>query len=623
MRGMNIDAATVRRWRVESEGGEPAVLAAAEFRTGQPAAGTGEPPASPGERDGAIVFRLEREAGSPGFIVEAGPERLVIAGATLRDLLDGAAWLRRELGMLAPGPGREAAGPAEGRFPFGRRAFRGAFRERGLVLGCDGLHEQWREWFAFASRNGLNTVFLHDTPPSTWDRLLDVRVGRLFDLWDREGPAIAAEARRLGLQLEFGGHHLSTLIPRAAFEEHPEWFPERGGERTEDFNLCVSNAGARQALQEGARRFFARFAGCDVYHLWADDLRWGGWCECDGCAELTPSDQALLATNLVAEVLAEVAPGARIAHLAYHDTITPPTQVEPRANVDALWAPRNRCYAHALDDETCRRNLRHSMELRGLIAWFGGPERVRAFEYYSDGILFKWMAPPHLGVLPRDAAAYRELGIGGLLDLAVSPRPWWGPNWHAWWFARCAWDGDGDAEEALATFCRANFGEHAAAFAEAYRRLETACLQLLERGNLEPMRLGDVLDYNDDPFEELRELAGRAGRALAEFAAAVQALPIAVDGAGLEAVEELAPTVAAGMHLAERVIGWDTVFQGDHAEAMAHVRMADVHLRALGDWYHAHGGPAWSTLAELMLRSARWHTNRVRAMAGGEWNPVP
>ena len=132
---MNIDAATVRRWRVESEGGEPAVLAAAEFRTGQPAAGTGEPPAPPGERDGAIVFRLEREAGSPGFIVEAGPERLVIAGASLRDLLDGGAWLRRELGLLAPGPGREAAGPAEGRFPFGRRAFRGAFRERGLVLG--------------------------------------------------------------------------------------------------------------------------------------------------------------------------------------------------------------------------------------------------------------------------------------------------------------------------------------------------------------------------------------------------------------------------------------------------------------------------------------------------------
>jgi hypothetical protein len=476
--------------------------------------------------------------------------------------------------------------------------------------------------FAFASRNGLNTVFLHDTPPSLWDRPSGGRTGRLFALWDREGEAVRAEARRLGLRLEFGGHHLSTLVPREAFDEHPEWFPERGGRRSPEFNLCVSNAGARRALREGARRFFARFAGCDIYHLWADDLREGGWCACAGCAELTPSDQALLATNLVAEAAEEAAPGARIAHLAYHDTIAPPTRVEPRANVDALWAPRNRCYAHALDDEACWRNRQHLQELRGLIAWFGGPERVRAFEYYSDGILFKWMAPPHLAVLPRDAAAYRELGLGGLLDLAVSPRPWWGPTWHAWWFARCAWDGGGDAAEALATFCRANFGGQAAAFAEAYRRLDAACRQLLDRGGLEPMGRGDVLDYNDRPPEELRALAGRAARALEEFAAAAQALPIAVDGAGLEAVEELAPTVAAGMHLAERVMAWDAVTQGQAAEAQAHLGMADVHLRALGDWYHAHGGPAWSTLAEPMLRGARWHTDRVRAMAAGRDDPV-
>ncbi len=618
---MSVAAATVRTWRVEAEGGEPAALAAAEFRSGQPAAETGKPPA-PGERAGAIVFRLEREAGSPGFTVDAGPERLVVAAGTLRDLLDGAAWLRRELGLLTPCPGREVAGPPEGEVCEGRQEFRPAFRERGLVLGCGGLHEQWREWFAFASRNGLNTVFLHDTSPSPWDRPGGGRTGRLFALWDREGEAIRAEARRLGLRLEFGGHHLSTLVPREAFDEHPEWFPEQGGRRSREFNVCVSNAGARRALQEGARRFFARFAGCDVYHLWADDLREGGWCACAGCAELTPSDQALLATNLVAEAAEEAAPGARIAHLAYHDTIAPPTRVEPRANVDALWAPRNRCYAHALDDEACWRNRQHLQELRGLIAWFGGPERVRAFEYYSDGILFKWMAPPHFAVLPRDAAAYRELGLGGLLDLAVSPRPWWGPTWHAWWFARCAWDGGGDMEEALATFCRANFGEQAAAFAESYRRLDAACRQLLDRGGLEPMGRGDVLDYNDRPAEELRALAGRAARALEEFAAAAQALPIAVDGAGLEAVEELAPTVAAGMHLAERVIAWDAVTQGQAAEAQAHLGMADVHLRALGDWYHAHGGPAWSAVAEPMLRGARWHTDRVRAMAGGRGDPV-
>ncbi|GIW18573.1 MAG: hypothetical protein KatS3mg064_1730 [Tepidiforma sp.] len=93
-----------------------------------------------------------------------------------------------------------------------------------------------------------------------------------------------------------------------------------------------------------------------MYHLWADDLRAGGWCACGGCAGMTPSDQALEATNLVAEALERVDPAAQVAHLAYHDTLEAPQRVRPRANVAALWAPRNRCYAHALDDGGCRRN---------------------------------------------------------------------------------------------------------------------------------------------------------------------------------------------------------------------------------------------------------------------------
>ncbi|WBL35219.1 hypothetical protein O0235_10510 [Tepidiforma flava] len=142
---------------------------------------------------------------------------------------------------------------------------------------------------------------------------------------------------------------------------------------------------------------------------------------------------------------------------------------------------------------------------------------------------------------------------------------------------------------------------------------------VLERGELEPGPRFDVLDYGDSPLGGSCEeaLAGRAREALAGFAAAAQALPVAV-GAGLplEAVDELAATAAAGMHVAERVIAWDAALDGRCEEAMAHLRMADVHLRALGDWYHAHARPARETLGEPMLRGARWHTDRVRALCG-------
>jgi len=617
MRPVNVDGALLRWWEVEPRGGEAAERATAEVRAVQLAA-KGDSTAGPaaGAR-GVIRIELDRAVASPGFRAEVADGLVRIAAATPRDLMDGVAWLRERLGAFAPGPGREAVAAGTGTLTAGATTHRAAFSERGLVLGCDGLHEGWREWLPFASRNGLTTVFFHDTPPSRLDPADDERgrEGRMFEMWERDGAQVRALAERLGMRLEFGGHHLSALVPREAFAEHPEWFRFDGEQRTDDFNVCVTNAGARAALQAGARRFFERFPGFDVYHLWPDDLRGGGWCACEGCAGLTPSDQALMATNLVAEVLRELVPGARVAYLAYHDTLTAPTMVAPAENVVALWAPRNRCYAHALDDGTCRRNVEHLMQLERLGRWFGGAGRVRVFEYYSDSILFKWMTPPHLAILPADMAAYRAAGVAGVYDLAVSPRPWAGPAWHAWWFARCAREGGGEASEGLDAFCRATFGQFAEGFAAAYRRLDAACRLLLDRGELEPLATGDVLDYGDSPVEALRELAGRAARALDEFAAAAQSLPIAVDGAALEAVEELAPTVAAGMHLAERVLAWRAALDGEREEARAHLGMADVHLRAVGDWYHAHAGPAWAAIGERMLRAARWQTDRIRAMA--------
>ncbi len=609
-----IDVRLVRTWSVTAEGGEAALAAAGELRSALLAAGVRGEAAGSGE----VAFREEPGAGAGSFAVEAAPGRLVIAGRGRRELLDGVAWVLRKTGVLIPRPGAARAGGTS-REPLseGRYEVQPAFFERGIVLGCDGLHEAWRDWLPFASRNGLTSVFFHDTPPSRWEAGRAGGAGRLFELWDREGAEVAVEARRLGLRLEFGGHHLSTLLPREAFEAHPEWFPLRDGVRQPRHNLCLSDGGARAALQAGAERFFARFPGFGVYHLWADDLRGGGWCQCAGCAAMTPSDQALAATNLAAEVLERLDPAAHIAHLAYHDSLEAPVRVRPRANVVALWAPRNRCYAHALGDRECARNREHLAGLERLAEWFGGPGRVRVFEYYSDGVLFKWMAPPLLEVVPGDLAAYARLGLGGVFDLAVSPRPWVGPVWHGWWFARCAWDGGGDAVHGLDEFTRGCFGDQAGEFAAMYRRLDAACRLLLERGALEPGARSDVLDYGESPREELRALAGRAREALGRFASAVQALPLAVgSGLAMEAVDELAPTAAAGMHLAERVLAWDAALDGRAEQAAAHLGMAELHLRALADWYHAHAQPAWETLGETMLRGARWQMDRVRALYG-------
>ena len=590
---------------------------------------------SPGEGSakapGEAVIRLQAVQGSDpldGFLVDVTETVIVVMGESPRGTLNGVYWLLEELGFLWVKPGEGGTRFVPGKsLELGRRGEASKMLRRTLILGNDGLHDEWREWMEFASRNRVNDLFFHDTPPSRLDRpagalrpdsaeaiAADGR-GWMFELWDREGAEIVAEASKRGMRLQFGGHHLPSLLPRELFAEHPEWFPLRNGERNARYNLCTSSVGATDHIRAAARAFFERFAGADVYHLWADDIRGGGWCECDRCGGMSPSDQALRATNLLAEVLAEVAPGAQIAHLAYHDTIEPPAAT-PRENVVALYAPRPRNYAFAIDDETCPRNARdHWRPFQGLKATFTDTKRIFAFEYYSDAILFKWMAPPLLEVLREDAAAYAAAGIGSYGNLAVTPRPWIGPNWHAWWWARLAW-GPVDASGALRRFCEASFGEDAADFVTMFEELEAGYSLLLDLGELEQIARHDVLDFSDAPRTALAAKAEQMRAAIPHFEAAVRAIPFAADGLGMETRDELAVQVSYAMHLANRVIAWDAALTGHREVSREALANANLALSAVNDWVNAHPAPAYANLSAGMLRAARWHTDRIAELAG-------
>lgn len=563
-----------------------------------------------------------------GFRVEVEKKRIRIKGSNLRGAINGACWLLEQLGILWVKPG-EGGRPLPGlRLETGKYEETPAFARRTLILGNDALHDDWRDWMEFASRNRVNDLFFHDTPPSRLDRaagatrpetaeeIAEDGRGWLFELWERDGEEIVAEAKKRGMTLQFGGHHLPSLLPRDLFAEHPDWFPLRAGERNARYNLCTSSSGARDHIRQSARDFFQRFAGADVYHLWADDIRGGGWCECSECARLSPSDQALRATNLLADVLAEVAPGASIAHLAYHDTIEPPSE-KPRENVVALYAPRSRNYAYAIDDKDCPRNARDHWEpFQGLRRTFGDSKRIFAFEYYSDAILFKWMAPTLFDVLPADARAYAKAGIGSYGNLAVTPRPWPGANWHVWWWARCAWNPTRDAQRDLEQFCAAAFGKDAAAFVRMFQELDAGYRLLLDLGDLEQIARHDVLDFSDRPREALAAKARQMHEAIPHFEAAAQALPLAPDALGIEGRAELSVQVSYAVHLANRVIAWDAALAGRQAEAREALANARLALSAVEDWHNARVPAGFANLSRGMLRAARWHTDQIAELAG-------
>ena len=582
----------------------------------------------------AACIRLEAGNGpGDGFRLDVRADAVSIRGESPRGALNGVYALLEKAGFAWVEPGDAGVClRAGGLVPDGVTEERPVFERRTLILGQDALHDDWRGWMEWASRNRLNDLFFHDTPPSRLDRdgakrpeladgiAADGR-GWMVERWDTDGSEILAAAAARGMTLQFGGHYLPLILPRDAFARHPDWFPLREGVRDGRYNLCTSSAGARAALADGARVFFQRFAGADVYHAWADDIRGGGWCECEDCRELTPSDQAMRATNVLAEALNGVAPGSRVAHLAYHDTLLPPATVMPAANVTALFAPRERCYAHGIADERCGKNQREYWEpYNGLLETFGNDRgRVQIFEYYSDAVLFKGLGPTHLRTLPADVRAYAA-GASNLQNLMVGNRPWVGPAFHAWWMARCAWGGGGDVREALDLFCEAGFPANAAAMRGYYEQQERAYRLFLDLHDLEGIPRHDVLDFSDRPRRTLNAKAPEALEGALLLAECERRLAALVGGDAAETVRiacersQAAAVRALSAHLGNRVAAWDAILDGLRTEAERYLAAAREALSRYEAWDEAHVPANYANLSRNMLRAMRYHSENIGRM---------
>ena len=79
--------------------------------------------------------------------------------------------------------------------------------------------------------------------------------------------------------------------------------------------------------------------------------------------------------------------------------------LRPLPNVWFEWAPRERCYIHAIDDPACSINPRYLESLKRYIDIFDG--RGHVFEYYADAILFGGLGFATPAVIARDLRAYQ------------------------------------------------------------------------------------------------------------------------------------------------------------------------------------------------------------------------
>jgi hypothetical protein len=168
-----------------------------------------------------------------------------------------------------------------------------------------------------------------------------------------------------------------------------------------------------------------------------------------------------------------------VCYLAYHDTIEPEITVRPDPNVTVEFAPRERCYGHALNDPDCRTNRGYAAALERYVELFDG--HVRVFEYYGDAILFGGCAVPLGGVIAADLDYYRRLGVPEITMLQFGAFSRWAYPLNFVTFA-AALAGE-VPETAVDGYC-ARFGAEAAVARAVFAELEAIVRRVVTYGDI-------------------------------------------------------------------------------------------------------------------------------------------
>jgi hypothetical protein len=304
-------------------------------------------------------------------------------------------------------------------------------------------------------------------------------------------------------------------------------------------------------VKAGAIRYVRDNAEAELLHIWGADVCDGAWCRCGECSAMSPQLQYMKVVNAIAEALgSEPSVGPQVAYLTYHDTLEPDASLTPLPNVSFEWAPRERCYSHAIDDAACAINPRYLDSLKRYIDLFDG--RGHVFEYYADAILFGGLAVATPGVIAQDLRAYRGLGITSASCLTFGAHSVMAYPVNLEAFARGTRSPDFEPDRVLADTAAQLHPACSSRMAGAYRAIARASLLILNGGGdvIRPWLVPRPLQDRRDELRSAQALIGRALEAadyvIASTHGALAAGEREVWHYGREVVSGIAEYIAAG-----------------------------------------------------------------------------
>jgi hypothetical protein len=428
-----------------------------------------------------------------------------------------------------------------------------------------------REFIPWMARRGIN-------------RFEYIRHGRDTRLRIDELVALYGD---YGIESEYGGHVLQLLMPRERFDSRPEYFPlGSDGKRNPHGNLCVSNSDAVRLVAQSALAWMREYPENRMLHVWGADVLKGAWCNCSECKSLSPQLQYMKVINAIAAAAESASAGVPIAYLAYHDTLEPDAELRPLDNVHFEWAPRERCYVHAIDDSSCSANARYYESLKRYIDIFRG--RGQVFEYYADAILFGGLAFAMPSIITRDLRAYRALGIDSVSCLTFGAYSVLAYPVNLETFVRAACDPRVDPARTLSQTAAGRHPGCAEAMEKAYRAIEGVAALMLDYADvMAPYTItGRRLGLKKAALPKALEAAQSAVR-IAEGLAAEAKTPLTEAEAelwnyGLEVISAIGDYLRAREErgIVRKTLGDAAV--GGFADAIEHIRAIAPELK--GTW---------------------------------------
>ena len=322
--------------------------------------------------------------------------------------------------------------------------------------------------------------------------------------------------QKLGLSLPLSHGHNWTAIKPDEFQDHPDWFAERGGTRvppTGHYKLCITNPGLIRAFAEQAIRRFDRNPDGTCYSLSPSDG--GGWCECEKCQALYETDPlgkrsvtpaVITFYNEVAKLVAAAHPEKLLCGYVYAAYVFPPKEpIELHPNVFLVWAP-SFDYGFTL----------YRPELQKL--WDGLVPQwtriTRNISYYDlpNNVSNSIGAPnpPGIEILKF---LYPRLKRAQMKGVYVYGNSAWGHSALTnYLLAKLAWNADADIDALLDDFCDKAYGAGAAEIKQFYRLLDAETKRFYienqtETYTLSAARMKDVYARN---FPELSRLVTAA-----------------------------------------------------------------------------------------------------------------